>query len=275
MDGSVAIVTGGGTGIGAAVVRRLAARGVRCVINYASSRAEAEALAHEAGGGAIAVQADIVEDPACRALAKAATDAFGRLDFLINNAGRTKHVAHEDLDGLDMEDFVGIYRLNTVAAFQMTRACAGAMREGPHSAVVNVASVAGLHGIGSSIAYAASKGALLTMTKSLARVLAPTIRVNAVAPGYVGTGWFEKTLGAEGKARLDARIAAATPMAMAAQAEDIAGPIMMLLDPASRVITGETVVLDAGAHLDTGLSRRPGREGRRDAAPDRSGTNGS
>ncbi len=261
MKGSVAIVTGGGTGIGAAVVRRLAARGVRCVINYAHSRDEAEALAAEVGGGAIAVQADIVADDACRKLAAAATEAFGRLDFLVNNAGRTKHVKHEDLDSLDAEDFVDIYRLNTVAAFQMVRACAPAMREGPHSAVVNVASVAGVHGIGSSIAYAASKGALITMTKSLARVLAPAIRVNAVAPGYVGTGWFEKMLGAEGKAKLDTRIAGQTPMAMAAQAEDIAGPIEMLLDPASRVVTGETMLLDAGAHLDTGFARRPGREG--------------
>ena len=261
MEGSVAIVTGGGTGIGAAVVRRLAACGVRCVINYASSRAEAESLAHEVGGGAIAVQADIVEDAACRRLAGAAMTAFGRLDFLVNNAGRTKHVAHEKLDELDAEDFVDIYRLNTVATFQMIRACAPAMREGPHSAVVNVASVAGVQGIGSSVAYAASKGAMLTMTKSLARVLAPAIRVNAVAPGYVGTGWFEKMLGEDGKARLDARIAGATPMAMAAQADDIAGPVVMLLDPASRVITGETMLLDAGAHLDTGLSRRPGREG--------------
>jgi 3-oxoacyl-[acyl-carrier protein] reductase len=261
MRDSVAIVTGGGTGIGAAVVRRLARRGVRCVINYASSRADAESLAHEVGGGALAIQADIVEDEACRTLARAATDAFGRIDFLVNNAGRTKHMPHEDLDGLAAEDFVDIYRLNTVAAFQMTRACAAAMRAGPHSAVVNVASIAGVQGIGSSIAYAASKGAMLTMTKSLARVLAPEIRVNAVAPGYVGTGWFEKALGAEGKARLDARIAGATPMAMAAQADDIAGPIVMLLDPDSRVITGETVLLDAGAHLDTGLSRRPGREG--------------
>lgn len=260
MDGSVAIVTGGGTGIGAAVVRRLAARGVRCVINYASSRDQAEALAGEVGVGAIAVQADIVEDTACRNLAATALAAFGRIDFLVNNAGRTKHVAHEKLDDLDADDFLDIYRLNTVAAFQMTRACAEAMRAGVHSAVVNVASVAGVQGIGSSVAYAASKGAMLTMTKSLARVLAPAIRVNAVAPGYVGTGWFEKMLGEAGKARLDARIAAATPMAMAAQADDIAGPIVMLLDPASRVITGETVLLDAGAHLDTGLSRRPGRE---------------
>lgn len=98
------------------------------------------------------------------------------------------------------------------------------------------------------------------MTQSLARVLAPAIRVNAVAPSYVGTGWFEKRLGGEGFARLNARVAAAVPMAMAAGPDDIAGPIVMLLDPASRVMTGETLILDGGAHLETGLSRRPGRE---------------
>ncbi|MFT3978254.1 MAG: SDR family oxidoreductase [Sphingomonas bacterium] len=261
MKGSVAIVTGGGTGIGAALVRRLARRGVACVVNYAHSRDEAEALAAEVGEGAIAVQADIVEDSACRALVEAAVSRFGRLDFLVNNAGRTKHMAHEKLDGLSAEDFIDIYRLNTIAAFQMIRAGEEALGKSPHGAVVNVASVAGLHGIGSSVAYAASKGALITMTQSLARVLAPKIRVNAVAPGYVGTGWFEKALGVEGKARLDARIAAATPMAMAPQAEDIAGPIEMLLDPAGRAITGEVWRVDAGAHLDIGLSRRPGREG--------------
>ena len=259
MKDAVAIVTGGGTGIGASVVRRLAARGVRCVINYASSRDEAEALAAELEG-AIAVQADIVEDAACRALATAAIDAFGRIDFLVNNAGRTKFANHENLDALEAEDFIEIYRLNTIAPFQMIRACAPAMREGGIGAVVNIASVAGVWGHGSSVAYAASKGALITMTKSLARALAPSIRVNAVAPGYVGTGWFEKRLGAEGLAKLNARIAAGVPMEMAAGPDDIAGPVVMLLDPDCRVITGETMVLDAGAHLDIGLSRRPGRE---------------
>lgn len=261
MRGGVAIVTGGGTGIGAAVVRRLAARGVSCVVNYAHSRDEAEALAADVGEGAIAVQADIVDDAACRALAAAAQAAFGRVDFLVNNAGRTKYANHEDLDALDAEDFVEIYRLNAIAPFQMVRACAPMLRVSGMGAVVNVASVAGVFGIGSSVAYAASKGALGTMTKSLARVLAPAIRVNAVAPGYVGTGWFEKRLGAEGFARLNARIAAATPLAIAATADDIAGPIEMLLDPMSRVVTGEILLLDAGAHLDIGLSRRPGREG--------------
>jgi 3-oxoacyl-[acyl-carrier protein] reductase len=258
MAGAVAIVTGGGTGIGAATVRRLAARGVRCVIDYAHSRDAAEALAGEVGG--IAVRADMAEDAECRALARAAVDAFGRIDFLVNNAGTTKYANHEDMDALDAEDFLALYRLNTIGPFQMIRACAPAMRDGAMSAVVNVASVAGVFGNGSSVAYAASKGALVTMTRSLARVLAPAIRVNAVAPGYVGTGWFERRLGAEGLAALDARIAATTPMAMAAKGEDIAGPIAMLLDPASRVITGETLLLDAGAHLDIGLSRRPGKE---------------
>jgi 3-oxoacyl-[acyl-carrier protein] reductase len=258
MQDKVAIVTGGGTGIGAAVVRQLAARGVRSAINYASSRDEAEALARETGG--IAVQADVADDGACRALVAATKEAFGRVDFLVNNAGRTKFAAHEDLDALSAEDFLDIYRLNTVAAFQMVRAAAPALREGGVGAVVNVASVAGVFGNGSSVAYAASKGALVTMTQSLARVLAPAIRVNAVAPGYVGTGWFEKRLGAEGMAALNERIAGQVPMGLAASADDIAGPIVMLLDPASRVITGETVLLDAGAHLDVGLSRRPGRE---------------
>ncbi len=260
MQGAVAIVTGGGTGIGASVVRMLAARGVHCVINYASSKDDAEALAAEVGNGAIAVQADIVEDTACRALAKAASDAFGRIDFLVNNAGRTKFANHEDLDALEAEDFIDIYRLNTVAAFQMTRACVPAMRERPMSAIVNVASVAGVYGMGSSIAYAASKGALITMTKSLARVLAPAIRVNAVAPGYVGTGWFEKRLGAEGFERLNQNIASRVPMGFATGPDDIAGPIVQLLDPLSRVITGEVTLLDAGGHLDVALTRRPGKE---------------
>lgn len=259
MQGMVAIVTGGGTGIGAAVVRALAARGVRCVVNYASSRDAAEALAADVGDGSIAVQADIADDAQCRALADAARAAFGRIDLLVNNAGKTKFADHEDLDALSADDFLDIYRLNTVAAFQMTRACTPLMRESPNAAVVNLASVAGVFGNGSSVAYAASKGALITMTKSLARVLAPAIRVNAVAPGYVGTGWFSGRMEPGQFEKFEGFIAGQVPMAMAAHAEDIAGPIVMLLDPASRVITGEAVLLDAGAHLDVGLSRRPGR----------------
>ncbi len=246
-------------GIGAAVVRRLASQGVRCVVNYASSRDEAGG-ARGRGRGAIAMQADIAEDLACRALAAAAIEAFGRIDFLVNNAGRTKFANHEDLEALSADDFIHIYRLNTIAPFQMVRACAPAMREGGIGAVVDVASVAGVFGNGSSVACAASKGALVTMTKSLARALAPSIRVNAVAPGLSGPagsrngwarpGWPRSMRGSRGQ----------TPMEMAAGADDIAGLVVMLLDPDNRVMTGETLLLDAGAHLDVGLSRRPGKE---------------
>ena len=259
MDGMVAVVTGGGTGIGAATVRALAARGVRSVVGYATSRDDAEGVAAETGG--VAVRGDVAVDADCRALAAAAVERFGRLDLLVNNAGRTKFARHEDLDALDAEDFVDLYRVNTVSAFQMVRACAPALRERGRGAVVNVASVAGVFGMGSSVAYAASKGAMIAMTKSLARVLAPAIRVNAVAPGYVGTGWYEKRMGADDYAAMQERIAGAVPMAFATTPADVAGPIVHLLDPAARAITGEVVLVDAGGHLDVALSRRPGREG--------------
>lgn len=261
MADRVAIVTGGGTGIGAAVVRRLAEQGVRCVINYASSKTDAEALAAEVANGSIAVQADVADDAGCRTLADAARDAFGRVDFLVNNAGKTKFANHEDLDALSGDDFLDLYRLNVVGAFQMVRAVRPLLEASDAGAVVNIASVAGVFGIGSSLAYACTKGALNTMTLSLARVLAPRIRVNAVAPGYVGTGWFEKRLGEQGFAALNARIAGAVPMGFATMGEDVAAPVAMLLDPASRAITGEVLLVDAGMHLDVGLSRRPGREG--------------
>lgn len=261
MENRVAIVTGGGTGIGAAVVRRLAAQGVRSVINYASSQDDAEALAAEVANGSIAVRADVGDDAGCRALAAAAHDAFGRVDFLVNNAGKTKFANHEDLDALSGDDFLDLYKLNVVGAFQMIRAVRPLLETSDAGAVVNIASVAGVFGIGSSLAYACTKGALNTMTLSLARVLAPKIRVNAIAPGYVGTGWFEKRLGEQGFAALNERIAGSVPMGFATMGDDVAAPVAMLLDPASRAITGEVLLVDAGMHLDVGLSRRPGREG--------------
>ena len=254
------IITGGGTGIGAGIVRRLSEKGVRCVVNYAHSRDAAEALAQEVGAVAVAVKADITKDEDCKALVAAAVEAFGGVDFLVNNAGMTKHVAHEDMDSLSADDFHEIYDLNVVGAYRMIRATRPHLEKSDAGAVVNIASVAGVFGIGSSVAYAASKGAMITMTKSLARVLAPAVRVNAVAPGYVDSGWFDRVIGAEGVKVLNEKIAAATPMRMAPAPEDISGPVAMLLDPTSRAITGEVILVDAGAHLDTGLSRRPGKE---------------
>ena len=147
------------------------------------------------------VQGDVSRDEDCRKIVAAAAP-WGRLDALINNAGTTKHVAHDNLDGLSAEDFQRLFGVNTIGPFQMVRAArslleAGAKASGRASAVVNVSSVAGISGVGSSVAYAASKGALNTITYSLARALAPLIRVNTVCPGYIDTPWFTKGRGVE------------------------------------------------------------------------------
>lgn len=254
MNGKVAIVTGGGTGIGAAVCRALAQRGVNVVANYAHSAGEAEAVAEACradGADAITVKADLHHDAEARALAQAAADRWGRIDFLVNNAGKTKFADHRDLDALTAEDFLGIYHLNVVGAYQLTRACLPHLKQSDGASIVNVASVAGMFGHGSSIAYAASKGAMITMTKSLARALAPEVRVNAVLPGYVGTRWWKDRVGEEAFEKLNAQIAARAPLRKAGMADDVGDAILMFLDPATRLVTGETLLVDAGQHLVT------------------------
>lgn len=254
MAGRVAVVTGGGTGIGAATCLALARRGANVVVNYSRSAAEAEDVAgacRAAGVEAFAFEADLHEDEAARALAAAAAERWGRIDFLVNNAGKTKFAAHVDLEALSAEDFLSIYHLNVVGAFQATRACVPHLKKSEAGAVVNVASVAGKFGHGSSIAYAASKGAMITMTKSLARALAPEVRVNAVLPGYVATRWWEDRVGTEAFEALNQRIAAGAPLKKAAEAEDVADAILMFLDPATRLVTGEALLVDAGQHLVT------------------------
>ena len=178
-DGLCAIVTGSASGLGAATAAMLAKEGGRIVVNYSSSQKEAEAtadLCRAAGGEVVVVQGDVSRDEDCKKIVAAAAP-WGRLDALINNAGTTKHMAHGNLDGLSAEDFQRLFGVNTIGPFQMVRAArslleAGAKASGRASAVVNVSSVAGISGIGSSIAYAASKGALNTITFSLARALA-------------------------------------------------------------------------------------------------------
>ncbi len=198
-------------------------------------------MASAIGDTAIAVQANLAAGEAEK-LTEAALAKWGQLDMLVNNAGTTKFANHEDLDALSADDFLEIYRLNVVAAYEMIRACAPAMRDAGGGSVVNVASIAGTHGIGSSVAYAASKGAMITMTKSLARALAPEIRVNAICPGYVGTGWFADRLGEDGLKAMNEAVASKVPLGIAGQAEDIADGILMFLDDASRLVTGETLV---------------------------------
>ena len=172
------------------------------------------------------VQGDVSRDEDCRKIVAAAAP-WGRLDALINNAGTTKHVAHGNLDGLSAEDFQRLFGVNTIGPFQMVRAArglleAGAKASGRASAVVNVSSVAGISGIGSSIAYAASKGALNTITFSLARALAPLIRVNTVCPGYIDTPWFTKGRGEEAARQVRDSVIARVPLKVASSADDIA-----------------------------------------------------
>lgn len=260
LDGKAAIVTGSATGIGAAAARKLAARGAAVVINYSKSRGEAEETKAEidaAGGKTLLVQADISSDDDCRRMAQETIDAFGRIDILVNNAGTTKIVDHGNLDGLAVEDWQRIYQTNVIGAFQMIRACVPAMKAAGAGAVVNVSSIAGVTGIGSSIAYAASKGAMNTMTISLARALAPEIRVNAVCPGFVGTRWFKDALGKETFDRMIAAQEATMPLKRAGTPDDVADTILFFCTEGAKHITGEFLMTDAGLHLSlTPLARR-------------------
>jgi NAD(P)-dependent dehydrogenase (short-subunit alcohol dehydrogenase family) len=255
-DGLCAVVTGSASGLGAATAALLARGGARIVVNYSSSQKEAEQtadLCRDAGAEVVVVQGDVARDEDCRKIVAAAA-AWGRLDALVNNAGTTKHVAHDNLDGLSAEDFQRVYAVNTIGPFQMVRAAralleAGAKAAGHASAVVNVSSVAGISGVGSSIAYAASKGALNTMTLSLSRALAPTIRVNTVCPGYIDTPWFSKGRGGAAAKQVRDSVVARVPLKVASSAEDIAQLVCFLASPASSSMTGEVVRMDAGMHL--------------------------
>lgn len=255
----VVVVTGSSSGVGAATAVQCARRGARVAVNYNRNADGAEATAaacREAGGEAIVVRADVARDEDCRRLVRDTMDAFGAVDGLVNNAGTTKFCAHEDLDGLDAEDFQRIYGVNAVGAFQMTRACVPHMRARGEGAVVNVASIAAVTGVGSSVAYAASKGALVTMTLSLARVLGPEVRVNAVCPGFIQGDWLEEGMGPETYARTKAALEASTPLRATADPDTVAECILYFLAGA-RLVTGETLMLDAGMHLATApLGRR-------------------
>jgi NAD(P)-dependent dehydrogenase (short-subunit alcohol dehydrogenase family) len=252
-DGKVILVTGGATGLGAAIAVGAAKRGAKAVlITCSKSLKEAEATAaavRAAGAEAEIAQGDVAEDADCRKVAAAAA-RFGRLDALVNNAGVTKHVQnHADLDGLSKEDFLRIFSVNTVGPFQMIRACRSLLEAAERSSVLMTSSIAGVSGGGSSVAYAASKGALNTMTLSLARALGPKIRVNAICPGFIDTRWFPDAFGAETTERIRQRIIETTPLKATSKPEDIADAALFLISDAARHITGETLIVDAGMHL--------------------------
>ena len=252
LNGKVAVVTGSATGIGAATAQKLAESGCHVVINYTKSEKEARetvAACEAFGVETILCRADVSADEDCRRMVDEAITKWGKIDALVNNAGTSKFVDHKDLEGLDKEDFLRIYSVNVVGPYQMVRAVTPHMKNAGRGAIVNVASTAAITAIGSSIAYAASKGALVTMTLSLARNLGPEIRVNAVCPGFVQGRWLKGGMGMERYEATKAYLEDQSPLGVTATPDTVADAILYFITGAG-ITTGETLILDGGFHLN-------------------------
>lgn len=245
----VCIVTGSSSGIGAATALLFAQRGCDVVINYASHAEGAERVAQqcrEAGADALVVRADVADDAQCRALAEEVRRRWGRADALVNSAGiTTKFADLKDLEALTDEDFLAIYRVNVVGTFQMCRALAPLLKQGRAPGIVNISSMGGRMGTGSSMAYAASKGAVNTLTLSLARSLAPAIRVNAILPGMVDGQWLRKGLGEAVFQERRKRYEARALLGAVVLPQDVAGAAWWLAREATRQ-TGQLIDLEGG-----------------------------
>lgn len=238
----VALVTGGGTGVGRAAVLQLAERGFDVAVNYSRSESDAASAAAEArakGVKAITVQCDVSDDAGVRGMVERCRKEFGRLDVVINNAGTTFFVKHTELEEMTEERWDRILAVNLKGPFFVSRAAIPVMRDSGGGAIVNIASVAGIAGSGSSIAYAASKGGLITMTKSLAKAFAPDIRVNAVCPGPIISRWLE-----DHQDMVDAAVKI-TPLKRASTTEEIADVAVFLACDAG-MMTGQALVVDGG-----------------------------
>jgi 3-oxoacyl-[acyl-carrier protein] reductase len=220
------------------------------VVNYSKSESEArvsEAACRAAGADTLLVKGDVSNDEDCKAMVAATLAKWQRLDALVNNAGITTFAGGGNWDALNAEVFQRIFEVNVLGTFQMVRACVPHLKAA-QGCIVNVSSVAGALGIGSSVPYIASKGAMNSMTLHLARTLAPDVRVNAVCPGMITTRWFVDGVGQENFEKLKTQYEQATPLARACTAEDVAESIIWLVDGA-RTVTGETILLDSGMHL--------------------------
>ena len=250
-DKPVAIVTGSATGLGAAAAKMLAGRGWNVTVNYTKSKYKAlqtETACRALGADTLLVQADVSKDEDCKRMADATIGKWGRVDGLINNAGTTVFKSHSSLESVNADDFNRIYAVNVIGTYQMTRAVAAQMKKQGKGSVVNISSIAGVMGIGSSIAYAASKGALNTMTLSLARALGPEIRVNAVCPGFIQSRWLRNGYGDEVYEAAKKSQETSTPLKRAGTPEDMAEVAVFFIAGAANV-TGELLIVDAGMHL--------------------------
>jgi 3-oxoacyl-[acyl-carrier protein] reductase len=244
LSGKTALITGGSRGMGAATARLLAGAGARVVVTYSSSAAEADALAGSLpGSGHRAVQAAAEDTPALDRLARSIAEAEGRLDILVNNAGRTKPIVHADLDALDDAYFDTMMRTNVRGPFATVRACLPLLRASGEGLIVNMSSVSGIHGIGSNLAYCAAKAAVNTMTLSLARALAPDIRVVAVAPGFIDT-----PMSAMWTAEQRAKAIARNMAGRIGQPDEIAG-IILGLATTMTYVNGTIITADGGGMI--------------------------
>ena len=247
MEGRAAIITGSGTGVGRATALQLGQLGCSVLINYRSSREEAERTADDAGAlgvKAIPFEADVADDAACRGMVEAAVGAFGRLDVLINNAGTTRFIAHSDFDAVSQDDWDRVLAVNVRGPFQCARAARSALAAEDGGEIVNVSSVAGIRAVGSSIPYCASKAALNNLTLTLARSLGPNVRVNAVAPGFIAGGWLEEGL-ASAYEPLRKAFADRSPLGRVSTAEDVAAAIVSLIT-GSDMVTGQVLACEGG-----------------------------
>lgn len=244
LQGRTALITGAATGIGRAIALALAREGANIVINYSKSREEAEAAraeVEECGVQGLVVQADVGSCEQVESMVRQVLSRFGRIDVLVNNAGTTDFVPLHDLDGLLEPYWDRALNVNVKGMFFASRACADELRK-HRGCIVNITSIAGFNGAGSSIAYAASKAAGISLTKSFARVLAPEVRVNSIAPGIVITRWVD------GKEEHVKRYSDDTPLGRPAYPEDIA-ELAVALIRSGNFVTGQTIVVDGGWSL--------------------------
>ncbi|MCY3797865.1 MAG: SDR family NAD(P)-dependent oxidoreductase [Chloroflexi bacterium] len=244
LRGQIAVVTGGGGGIGSAICRRLAAAGAHIVITYNSDQGKARATANSlAGGNHLILRAPVDDAEAQSKLAEALSDKYGRLDVLVNNAGITKAVPHANLGALDDETIDQIFRVNWRGAFASIRALQPLLMADAGGVVINISSIAGRTGVGSNVAYCASKAAMDSMTRSLARALAPQIRVLSISPGWVGGEYAQRMPRA-----LIAEQEDKTPLGRIADAEDVAEAVYAAVAHL-RFSTGDIIPVDGGRPL--------------------------
>jgi len=247
IEGRAAIVTGAGTGVGRATALALARRGCSVVVNYSRSKDGAEetaAAASALGVKAVPCRADVTDDAGCRALVATAVRELGGLHVLVNNAGTTAFIPHAELDRVDDETWDRILAVNLKGAFQCARAARGALLESGGGEIVNVSSIAGIAGVGSSIPYCCSKAALNNLTLTLARVLAPKIRVNAVAPGFIEGGWLQEGLGPAYEA-IKKAVELRSPLGRVCRPEDVADAILSLIT-GSDMVTAQILACEGG-----------------------------